>query len=79
MKVESLTPTITPNRSPAQQLEQVFLEEMLKYAGPKPLSGAFSGGAAEDHFGTFLTREYAAILSQRLDLGLGARIVGGQE
>lgn len=42
---------------------------MLKYCGPKPMSGAFSGGAGEDHFGSFLTREHAAILARQVDLG----------
>lgn len=55
--------------NPADQLEQAFLEEMLKYCGPKPMSGAFSGGAGEDHFGSFLTREHAAILARQVDLG----------
>lgn len=54
---------------PADQLERAFLEEMLKYCGPKPMSGAFSGGAGEDHFGSFLTREHAAILARQVDLG----------
>ncbi|MBW7057021.1 hypothetical protein KY389_10000 [Paracoccus bogoriensis] len=55
--------------NPAEQLERAFLEEMLKYCGPKPMSGAFSGGAGEDHFGSFLTREHAAILARQVDLG----------
>ncbi|MGP9803526.1 rod-binding protein [Paracoccus sp. NSM] len=42
---------------------------MLKYCGPKPMSGAFSGGAGEDQFGSFLTREHAAILARQVDLG----------
>ncbi|MFN3525525.1 MAG: chemotaxis protein chel [Paracoccus sp. (in: a-proteobacteria)] len=55
-----------------KQLEQMFLEEMLKYCGPGPLSGSFSGGAGEEQFASFLTREHAAILSQRVDLGFGS-------
>lgn len=61
----------------AQQLEQAFLEEMLKYAGPGALEGSFSGGAGEEQFTSFLTREHAAALSERLDLGFGRMIGGG--
>lgn len=57
-----------------EKLEQAFLEEMLKYCGPKPENGFFGGGAGEDQFGSFLTREYAAVLAARLDLGLGERL-----
>ncbi|TRW96081.1 hypothetical protein FNJ84_14570 [Paracoccus sp. M683] len=52
------------------RLEQAFLEEMLKYAGPKPNAQAFGGGIGEEQFSTFLTREYATILADSLDLGL---------
>lgn len=58
----------------AQALEQAFLEEMLKYCGPRASDGAFGGGAGEDQFSSFLTREYAARLSARLDLGLANRM-----
>lgn len=57
----------------AEKLEQAFLEEMLKYAGPKPSDHAFGGGIGEEQFSTFLTREYAAILADSLDLGLGIK------
>lgn len=51
-------------------LEQAFLEEMLKYAGPSALQGSFGGGHGEEQFSSFMIREYAAGLSDRLDLGL---------
>ena len=53
----------------ADRLEQAFLEEMRKYAGPKPAQDAF-GTSGESPFSTFLTREYAALLSESLDFGL---------
>ncbi|MFV0300718.1 MAG: hypothetical protein ACK5IP_07565 [Paracoccus sp. (in: a-proteobacteria)] len=63
-------PVALPSPRPDDRLEQAFLEEMLKYAGPKPSQQDFGGGIGEDQFSTFLTREYAAILSAALDLGL---------
>jgi hypothetical protein len=78
MKVE---PIILPQADAARavvesKLEQVFLEEMMKYCGPTAMEGAFSGGAGEDQFNSFLNREYATSLAGRLDLGLG-RATGG--
>ena len=61
-------------RAAADQLEVAFLEEMLKYCGPTPTEGAFSGGAGEDQFASFLTREHAGMLAGRLDLGFDAMI-----
>lgn len=58
-----------PDYPPEQKLGQIFLEEMLKYAGPKPSDHAFGGGIGEQQFATFLTREYAAILAESLDFG----------
>lgn len=60
--------------SPAEKLEQAFLEEMLKYCGPKSVTGAFGGGIGEDQFASFLTQEYAAVLAGQIDLGLGDRM-----
>lgn len=56
------------------RIEQAFLEEMLKYCGPTPLDGAFSGASGEEQFASFLTREHAALLAGQLDLGLGAQL-----
>ena len=58
----------------AEKLEQAFLEEMMKYCGPKSVAGAFGGGAGEDQFGSFLTREYAAIMAAQVDLGFDDRM-----
>lgn len=75
----STTPAVAtpPESRVGAQLEQAFLEEMLKYAGPKPSDDSFGGGIGEQQFSTFLTREYAAILNESLDLGFDARIGGG--
>ena len=51
-------------------LEQVFMEEMLKYMGPSAMTGTFSGGAGEDYFFSYLSQEYARVLAGTLDLGL---------
>lgn len=75
MQIDPLGPARGPVAEPvsvADQLEQAFLEEMLKYCGPPPAEGAFSGGAGEDQFASFLTREHAALLARRLDLGFAA-------
>lgn len=61
----------TAPRPPSEQLEQMFLEEMLKYCGPKSNSGAFGGGIGEDQFSSFLIEEQAAALADRMDLGFG--------
>lgn len=70
MRVEN-TPAFYPSKPlPAQKLEQAFLEEMMQYMVPKTTAGEFSGGVGEEQFASFLSREYADALSQRLDLGL---------
>lgn len=75
MKIENTSPPLTGTGRPArvaQQFEQAFLEEMLKYCGPKAGESPFSGGAGEEQFTSFMTHEYAEILSESLDLGLAA-------
>lgn len=69
-----LSPPLKSSPSTAEKLEQAFLEEMLKYCGPKPESGAFGGGVGEDQFGSFLTQEYAAVMAAHIDLGFGKRL-----
>ncbi|MBU3029199.1 rod-binding protein [Paracoccus marinaquae] len=81
MQINQLAPpaaTAHPQPAPADRLEQAFLEEMLKYCGPQPGQGAFSGGAGEDQFASFLNREYAAIMARRMDLGFSAILPGAQ-
>lgn len=77
MQISHVTPSASPpprDISVADQLEQAFLEEMLKYCGPRASEGGFSGGTGEEQFASFLTREHAAILAQRLDLGFDAML-----
>lgn len=72
MQITQLSPISPPGAeqtSAVDRLEQAFLEEMLKYCGPKTGDGPFSGGAGEAQFTSFLTREHAAVLAGRLDLG----------
>lgn len=65
-------PSRTGGADIAERVEQMFLEEMLKHCGPGALGGSFGGGAGEEQFASFLTREHAALLARRLDLGLGS-------
>ncbi|MCZ0962056.1 rod-binding protein [Paracoccus benzoatiresistens] len=67
-------PTEKSTPPAAEKLEQAFLEEMLKYCGPKSADGAFGGGIGEDQFGSFLTQEYAAVMAAQIDLGFGKRM-----
>lgn len=71
MQITSVAPIAASGLSPTDQLEQVFLEEFLKYYNPQANSGSFSGGHGEEQFSSFLTQEYAELLARRLDLGLG--------
>ncbi|WP_410216845.1 rod-binding protein [Paracoccus sp. (in: a-proteobacteria)] len=79
MQIESIASAQAPaarQAAVADQLEQAFLEEMLKYCGPGAMQGEFSGGAGEDQFTSFLTREQASQLASRLDLGFGRMLAG---
>ena len=79
MQIEMIgVPTVPapPKIAAMDQLEQAFLEEMLKYCGPGALQGEFSGGAGEDQFNSFLTQEYAGILARKIDLGLSVGTKG---
>lgn len=79
MQIDQIGSAMLPKAaqpSTADQLEQVFLEEMLKYCGPGRTEGAFSGGAGEVQFASFLTREHAAILASALDLGFDRMLPG---
>lgn len=72
MHVSSTAPASPPApRAPsaADRLEQAFLEEMLKYCGVRAANDGFSGGAGEAQFASFLTREHAAMLAGKIDLG----------
>ena len=58
----------------ARQLEASFLAEMLKSAGAGEARQTFGGGAGEDHFSSFLVREYADATVQAGGLGLAESI-----
>lgn len=72
MQLQGLTdPMRQPQPAPPKQtdrLEGAFLEQMLKYMGPKAREGAGSGGEGEAQFQSFLTQQYAAIMADRIDL-----------
>jgi hypothetical protein len=70
-QISTASAPVTAPRAPSEQLEQAFLEEMLKYCGPKSNAGAFGGGIGEDQFSSFLIQEQAAALAARMDLGFG--------
>jgi Rod binding domain-containing protein len=60
--------------SVARDLEASFLAEMLKSAGVGRTPEGFGGGAGEDHFATFLTREYADATVRAGGIGLSEAI-----
>lgn len=77
MQITTSTPASLPQpmhqHDVGEKLEQAFLEEMLKYCGPRANSGNFSGGHGEEQFESFLAREYATALAARLELNVGFR------
>lgn len=58
----------------ARDLEASFLAEMLKSAGVGQPPEGFGGGAGEDHFSSFLTREYADATVRAGGIGLSEAI-----
>ncbi|MCV6591647.1 MAG: rod-binding protein [Silicimonas sp.] len=54
----------------ARDLEANFLTEMLKNAGVGKARDSFGGGAGEDQFSSFLTREYANGMVEAGGIGL---------
>lgn len=63
-------PATSAQGQATDRLEAAFLEQMLKYMGPQAQQGAGSGGEGEAQFQSFLSQEYARILSERIDLRL---------
>ncbi|WP_409567691.1 hypothetical protein [Paracoccus sp. (in: a-proteobacteria)] len=61
------------NQRLANGLEQAFLAEALKYAGPQESSGEFSGGVGESQFSSMLNDVYADAIAQRIDMRLHSR------
>ncbi|MEN8893032.1 rod-binding protein [Planktotalea arctica] len=58
--------------STGQQLEAVFLTEMLKIAGVGKVPETFGGGAGEDQFASFLREAQAKEMVRAGGLGLAA-------
>lgn len=57
-------------REAANELEAVFLAEMLKSAGLDAKPGAFGGGEGEEQFGSLLRMEQARIMVDGGGIGL---------
>lgn len=64
----------TQLREVAMDLETVFLAEMLKSAGMDGRSGAFSGGAGETQFASFLREQQARQMVRAGGIGLAESI-----
>lgn len=58
----------------SQNLETNFLSEMLKASGLGKTRDALGGGAGEDHFSSFLVREYAEATVRTGGIGLSEAI-----
>lgn len=61
-------------RETAQAFETAFLADMLKYSGVNQTPDSTGGGAGEDAFASFLTQEYARMISERGGIGLAEQI-----
>ena len=61
-------------RDAAIALEASFLAEMLKAAGFGKAQEAFSGGAGEDQFSSFLVQEQATRMARAGGIGLAETI-----
>lgn len=78
MKIEtglSLPHAPPPGMRITDRIEAMFLQEMLKSARIGQAGTVVGGGIGEEQFSSFLTEEYARILSGRIDLDLR---VGGE-
>lgn len=64
----------------AQEMEAVFLTEMLAQSGLGTTSESFGGGIGEEQFGSFLRAEQAKLMVERGGIGLAEtlfRAMGG--
>ena len=61
-------------RAAAKAFEASFLAEMLKGTGLNAMPSGFGGGAGEEAFASFLTQEYARLMSERGGVGLAEQI-----
>ena len=68
-------PTDRPDlKKAAQELEAVFLSEMLKSAGLGRSQSEFGGGIGEDQFSGFLVAEQARAFAEKGGIGLAEAI-----
>lgn len=58
----------------AEAFEKAFLSEMLKNSGLNEMPSSFGGGAGEEAFTSFLTEEYAQLMSERGGIGLAEQV-----
>ncbi|MFN3327216.1 MAG: rod-binding protein [Bryobacteraceae bacterium] len=72
----ALAPTGRNDRAfaKAQELETVFLAEMLAHAGLGDAAGSFSGGPGEAQFASFLRNEQARLVASAGGIGLARTI-----
>jgi flagellar protein FlgJ len=68
-----------PARVVAERFETAFLAEMLKHTGINKTSEVTGGGAGEDAFSSFLTQEYARLITERGGIGLAEQIFNAIE
>ena len=61
-------------RAAAEAFEAAFLAEMLRMSGVGKVPDAFGGGAGEQGFSDFLTREYAQEIARSRSIGLADHI-----
>lgn len=66
-------------RATAERFETAFLAEMLKHSGINKTSEVTGGGAGEDAFSSFLTEEYARLVTERGGIGLAEQIFNAIE
>jgi flagellar protein FlgJ len=64
----------TALREVAEAFEAAFLAEMLRQSGINAAPEGFGGGAGEAAFSSFLTEEYARLLSARGGIGLAEHV-----
>mgnify|MGYP006272799365 FL=1 len=62
-------------RSAAQELEAMFIAEMLKHAGMGKTPEGFGGGVGEEQFAGFLRQEQAREIAAQGGIGLAESII----
>lgn len=75
--VKPVPPVSSPDaeaRTAAKEFETAFIAEMLKSSGLNEMPSSFGGGAGEEAFTSFLTEEYAQLMSDRGGIGLAEQI-----